>query len=100
METQLPKLTYYKDDDFILEIQIYEGQVLLHCEVDNWTPSSLRRGYSVFKSLLSEVKDLNVDRLVTITPNPKFAKLFGGTTISEFEHENKIHEVIIWELQK
>ncbi len=97
METQLPKTTYYKDDDFILELQWHEGQIFLHCEVSNWKLSSLKRMYSVFKSLLTEVKNLEVDRLITITPNPKFAKLFGGTVISDFEYENTNYEVIIWE---
>lgn len=97
METQLPKHTYYKDKDFVVQVQFYEGQLILHCEVLNWVPSTLRRCYSVFKSLLEEVKQFEIDRMITITPNPKFAKLFGGTTISEIEHDNIKYEVIAWE---
>lgn len=100
METQLPKHTYYKDSNFVLEIQFYEGQLLLHCEVLSWTLSSLRRGYSVFKTLQEEAKEFEIDRMVTITPNPKFAKLFGGTTISEIEYNDIKYEVIEWVLKQ
>jgi hypothetical protein len=99
METQLPKIIYYQDDDFLLEVQQYEGQINLHCTVSNWTPSSLRRGYRVFASLIDEATSLGFDRLLTITPNPKFAKLFGGTVISELDYNNIKHEVIIWVLK-
>lgn len=99
METQLHKHTYYKDKDFIFEIQFHEGQLILHCEVINWTLSALRRGYSVFKSLQEEVKQFEIDRMITVTPNPKFAKLFGGTTISKIEYNNIKYEVIEWVIQ-
>lgn len=99
METQSPKIVYYQDDDFILEVEQYEGQMLLHCNVSNWTPSSLRRGYRVFASLMHEAESLGFDRLLTVTPNPKFARLFGGSVISELDYNDIKHEVIIWDLK-
>jgi hypothetical protein len=100
METQLPKFTYYKDEDFILEYQVFERQMNLHCIVNNWNKTSLRKGYSVFKTLQEEARDTGViDNLFTITPNPKFAKLFGGEKVSEINYNDIKHEVIVWVLK-
>lgn len=99
METQLPKQVYYQDSTFVLETQFCENNLFIHCEVKTWKPSSLRRGYSVFKSLLSESEQAGISKVVTITPNPKFAKLFGGTTIFEIDYNNIKHEVIVWDLK-
>lgn len=36
--------------------------------------------------------------MLTITPNPKFAKLFGGTSVGEIDHDGKKYEVVVWDL--
>ena len=99
METQSRK-TFYTDSDFIIEVEDYLENLLIHCEVFNWKPSVLRRGYSIFVKLEQYARDNGYTRMMTVTPNPKFAKLVGGTTTSALEYENKTHEVIVWELKQ
>jgi hypothetical protein len=97
METKLPKQLYYKDDNFTLEVEPIDGEYFLHCIVQEWNASVLRRMYKVFAVLLEEANQHGVERMYTVTPNPRFAKLFGGTTIGHVEIDNVLHEVIIWE---
>lgn len=97
METQLSK-TYSETEDYLFRIEYVEDSILLHCEVYNWKPSVLRRGYSVIASLMNEKGKEGYVRLFTVTPNPKFAKLFGGMCINKFYHEGIHYEVVVWDL--
>lgn len=98
METQLRNLLY-KDNDFIVEWEESEGALLLHCEVVYWKLSSLRRMYKVFAELQDIAKQKGYSLLSTITPNPRFAKLFGGETVDSFTREGVEYEVVIWDLK-
>ena len=100
METLLPKKTYYSNQDFKFEIEQLRDEIFLHCEVYNWKPSALRLGYSVFHTLLEECKTKGIEKVFTITPNPKFAKLFGGETVNSFSNNDIDYEVIVWELKQ
>lgn len=99
METASLKKTYYQDKDFILQVENYEGVLYLHCEVTNWTPSSLRRGYLVFAKLQNEAQELGFTKIRTITPNPKFVELFNAYYLQPIEIEGKTYEVMEWELK-
>lgn len=99
METLLPKCVYYSDADFKFEIQQIGNEIALHCEVYNWKPSILRRGYSVLNTLIKESTEKDISKLFTITPNPKFAKLLGGKSIAELHHNGKEYKVVIWDLK-
>lgn len=99
METASRKV-YYKDDNFTLEYEIYNGDMLLHCQYDHWSPSALRRGYSVFADLMKNAYLKGYDRLMTVTPNPKFAKLFGGDTVEVIAYGGIEYEVIVWDLKQ
>lgn len=98
METLLPKTVYYQTDDFIFAYDRLYNTVGLHCEVYTWKPSILRFGYSVFKTFLEDCKLNGVTRVVSVTPNPRFAKLFGGTTVKQLIVNGEEQEVIEWEL--
>jgi hypothetical protein len=76
METQSLKEVFFENDDYTLEIEPFNKMVVLHCTVRNWTVASLRHGYSKLGELMNSVSDLGYEHLITITPNPKFAKLF------------------------
>lgn len=95
----LKRNTYYKDSDFTLEYEVYEGTLLLHCEVNNWTPSVLRRGYSIFADLVENAIKKGYDKLMTVTPNPHFAKMFNGETVRVVYYLGKEYEVIEWDLK-
>jgi len=97
MPIQPRKQVYYQDKDFILETEEIDSFIFLHCIVSKWTPSSLRRGYSIFAKLRNEAESKN-KTLGTITPNPNFVKLFGGTVIFSFLHSDDLnYKVIIWD---
>lgn len=96
---QQPKMIYYKNNDFIFEYERLGNIVGLHCQVFTWKPSVLRFGYSVFKTFLEFCKSEGVVRIVTITPNPRFAKLFGGVTTKQFLKNNIEYEVVEWVIQ-
>lgn len=98
METQRHKLLYYKDNTFYAEVEHNSEGLFLHCEVFDWKLSSLKRMYIVFNAILEEVKNKGFTRLMTVTPNPRFAKLFGGTVEQELFINEIRHEVIVWEV--
>lgn len=98
METQSLKEVFFENDDYTLEIEPFNNMIVLHCTVRKWTVSSLRHGYNKLGELMNTVSDLGYEQLITITPNPKFAKLFGGEVIDEFSHNNQKYEVVKWDL--
>jgi hypothetical protein len=96
METKPLKIVYYKDDDVLFQIEPNSEGVFLHCEVYNWKPSVLKKSYRVFGAFLNEAQELGIKKVVTITPNPKFAKLFGGEVVTKGYIDDVLHEVIQW----
>lgn len=99
MGTRLHKNLLYKDSNFIVEWEELEDCLFLHCNVFNWSLSTLRTMYAVFAELRHIALSRGFSSMSTITPNPKFAKLFGGETINSFVHEGKEYEVIVWVLK-
>lgn len=91
--------TYFSNEDFSVDFEIYKGDLLLHCDVKHFTPSVLRLGYSVFSNILMECEQANIPRAFTVTPNPKFARLFGGTSVNKFLLNEIEYEVIEWVLK-
>lgn len=92
--------TAYSDGDVCVSVQPIGDDAHLHCLVYKWSPSVLRRLYEIFAWLERSLGDAGFKRLVTVTPNPKFAKLFGGTYLGDAYYHGVKHEVIVWELQQ
>ena len=92
------KETIFEDDTCYVAVQVLEGVVNLHCEVYDWKPSVLKRLYSIFLEIKDYYAGEGFKYLSTVSPNPKFAKLFGGETINELVIDGKEYEVIVWEL--
>lgn len=99
METHSLKQTYYEDEHLLVEIEILENCIYLHCQVFKWTSSVLRKSYLIFTKLQQEAKEAGYLKLQTITPNPKFAQIFNGTTVGIVNYENKEYEVVEWVLK-
>lgn len=97
MEMQSRKKVFFENKDYILEYQEIDGSIVLHCIVYNWTVSALKHGYRKFAELLDEAEAKGYRCAYTITPNPKFAKLFGGRVVNTLLYQNKKYEVIVWE---
>lgn len=92
METKL--LDYYKDECIDLRVEPFGDTLFMHIIISKWNKSVLRTCYKLFAKLQNEAKAQGFANLGTITPNPKFAKLFGGVTLQRFEHDGKTFEVI------
>lgn len=99
MVTLMSKIKVYEDDSFVLYIEPLNDTVHMHTYVYEWKPSTLKTMYRVFGMLELEMAKLGFKYLVTVTPNPKFAKLFGGSVIDEKVIKGIYHEVIVWELK-
>lgn len=95
METDSFKTVVFSDDDFTFLYSEYEGNLFIHCRVNSWKPSVLKKMYDVFGSFVNTV---NRD-FYTVTPNPKFAQLFGGEILYKIEQNGTTYEVIKWELK-
>lgn len=95
----MSKVVYYEDANFCFEYEQTPFFVVIHCTVSIWSKSVLRNAYSVFGRFVEECLRNGITRLVTFSPNPKFAKLFGGTSKQTMIHDGKEIEVLIWELQ-
>jgi hypothetical protein len=101
METQAlqPKQVYYQDSNFRFEFERMGNLVVIHYTSYVWKPSVLKKAYSVFKTFLMECTENNITDVMTVTPNPKFAHLFGGTTTTTVVHKGQEYEVIKWDLK-
>lgn len=94
MET--PRFKYIENDRYLLEVEFYETTPFLHIKVFKWSPSILKELYVVFDSLKTTLLKLGCTHMQTVSPNPKFVKLFGGETIDYFNNA----EVVRWELKQ
>ena len=99
MQTQSLKQTYYKDDDVHFEIERCGGEIFIHCTVTKWSLSVLRRAYHIFSQFIIDSQNKGFKRIITLSPNPRFAKLFGGSTIYSLIQNNIEYEVIEWDLK-
>ena len=85
-------------DDFYITVQPVNDVAHIHILVYRWAPSVLKALYVVFGEMRDALRDKGYVYMVTISPNPKFAKLFGGEVIEEKVVDNIYHEVIVWDL--
>lgn len=97
MVTQSRK-TYYRDENISLEYEISNGDVLVHSYVNKFSSAVFRKALETFAIFLNECQEAGVKRVFTVTPNPKYARLFGGVSVNSFEFIGKEYEVIEWDL--
>jgi hypothetical protein len=96
--------TFYEDEDFKLDIDELIlpdlGKCLyVHCDVYTWKLSVLKKLYRVASDVDNYKDALGYDNIITISPNPKFAKLLGGYSIMEMKIDGINYEMIKWELK-
>lgn len=99
METQSRK-RYYEDPNCYLDYETSEKGLLLHCEAVNYSPSVFKQMLKVFARFLNECQENGLERVFTVSPNPKFVKLFGGETVNSFYYEGIYYEEIVWDLKQ
>lgn len=93
------KKLFYSDEDVKFEYEEDGNTLGLHCEVTNWSVSILKRSYRVLGDFMNLKRKEGFDRMITITPNLKFAQIFGGTSMGTVEHDGEEYEVVVWELK-
>ena len=99
METQLHKKLIAESDNFSVWVeQMDESSAYLHATVTRFSPQVLRVGYRIFAEIERQAKDAGLKKLITVTPNPKFAKLFGGITVQTLSYNGIEYEVVVWDL--
>ncbi len=88
------RVVYFRDETFSLEYnEDSEGRLCVHCDVFEWKLSTLKKIYREWATFLNE----NVGKIVyTVSPNPKFVRLFGGKTVSVLNKNGKEYEVMVW----
>lgn len=99
MQTQSLKQTIYQDEDVHFEVEDLGTWALLHCEVQHFSPTKYRKMLNVFGQFLNEAAGKGYEKVLTISPNPKFCYLFGGQFESAFTQKGKTYEVIRWDLK-
>lgn len=100
METQSYKrYTLYQDDSCKLEAEVVSRVAYLHCEVTNWKLSTARKLYSALKTFLDSCEERDIVQVYTITPNPRFAEMYGGRFCGYVTYQGKEYEVFKWALK-
>lgn len=93
----MSRTIYYKDDSFSFEYEIDDTIASLHCIVSKWSHTVLKNAYLAFGRFMNERERMGITKVITISPNPKFAKLFGGTTLNTLVLNGKETEIILWQ---
>lgn len=100
MVTLMSKEKWYEDDSFVLYIEPCNDVLHMHCYVSDWKLSVLKNMYAVLAQLMEVAARRGFKYLVTVTPNPKFAKMLGGVCVEELQINDEYCEVIVWELKQ
>lgn len=93
------KTVLYQDENILFSFNVYDGKLLIHCEMKDFKLSVLRRSWKIFGAFMNECVDKGIKEFYTVTPNPKFAEIFGGIFSHKMIYENKEYEVYKWELK-
>jgi hypothetical protein len=99
MQTKTRK-PYYKDEQFIVEYEIVNEKLFLHCDVTHFNSKVLRRMYDVFATMKQDFAKRGFAEMITVTPNPKFCELFNGQRGQRMVFNEKEYEVVTWALRQ
>lgn len=88
------------DEDFTFKLEDAGLKVAnMHCTVYKWSPRVLRKCVTAFGKAMNLLALDGFKKVITVTPNPKFAYMFGGTFTDSILYEGKYYEVIEWDLR-
>jgi len=77
---------------------INDKEVMVHCDVWAWDISIARRLDQEVDKMFEELRDRGVERLVTVSPNPRFCRYLAGEKIGEELIDGEVYGVFLWEL--
>lgn len=92
----MSKVVIYSDEDVEFSFEdAGEGIALLHCTAKTVSVSKLKKWFAVFSYSKEIMKNNGFEKFMTISPNDKFCKIFGGTYVGEYEE----YGVYVWDLK-
>jgi hypothetical protein len=101
METNSPRITFYKDNDFHFEYEIADNVIGLHAKVNRISHNKLKDWYSILNTFLYRVREAGEYQIFSVSPNPKFCELMGGRYVkSIIGPDGKQYEVYQWANQQ
>ena len=92
------KFNFDINDSYVFSYSLYDGEVFIHCYVNDWSPSVLKMMYRTFSKFTSFLQGQGVTRFYSVTPNSKFTLLFNGKIEGVVYENGKKYEVVKWEL--
>lgn len=93
------KMVWLENDDFKAEVQQFEGQVYLHCEVYNFSKSVLEKIREEFYKVAELTYQRGLTHMFSYTSNLKFTNLIAPCeVIGEVSERGTTLKVIAWEL--
>src|SRR5574343_1202875 len=92
------KEVLYQDVNCSLSVEVVSRVAYLHCEVVNWKLATAKTLYSALKTFLASCEERDIVQVYTITPNPRFAEMYGGRHAGHVTYEGKQYEVFKWDL--
>lgn len=90
----MSRQVFSKTDNYLIEWEIIGDHCHVHVNVFHWSKSVLKAGYVEFVNLKKLVRGMGYEHMVSISPNAKFCRLFGASSLGEFKEG---YEVMVWE---
>ena len=98
--TQQPKVVFYSDDNFSLQYEPWGENVLVHFYVNKVSHTEMRKWYKQAVAFEQFAIDQGYKQIITVSPNPRFVSLFGGTEIQSIHYNGNEYRVMIWDLKQ
>lgn len=95
----MTKYTVHEDVNCLFQVELVDDWLLMHVEVKQWSVKIFKEMINIFADFENKMYKLGYSKLATVTPNPKFAKMFGGSTVKQFTVQGQQVEAIVWELK-
>ena len=91
--------TYIKTEDYKIAIEQKEDIFFLHCEVSNFSPSTMKQIQFDFYNILEVFLEAGVDTLYAYTPDVKFCQsLLPCEVIGEIELSDEEYAIVEWDI--
>lgn len=90
---------FYEDETFSLIYEPMGDQALIHMYVRSYTHKSLRKWYYETERLKAYLIQEGFKGAFTVSPNPRFVKLFNGKHTTRLTYEGRDYEVFVWDLK-
>lgn len=98
MEMPLRKV-FYRDETFSLEYEEMGEEALIHMYVYSFTHNTVKKWYYETERLKDHLVANGFVTAFTVTPNPRFVKLFNGKHQSGITYDGQKYEVVTWDLK-